>query len=222
MELALRREFGIPYALPLNRWGMQGLGQTCADGTESYEGDAGLECDDGSVPGSYVAPVSSPISTTLTTTPTTADASSYLIVDSTGVTWTCDSNGNCCNPSMVCQQGPPTILTAAPPNATVAQNASAAAANQSNAALVAALATAAAAAGKAVVGVPGSIQCSPGVAVPSGTKCPGATGTSVCPAGSTLSGTTCSTSVIAGLSNMTLVIGLAIVAVLMMSGKKGR
>jgi hypothetical protein len=240
MELALRRSYGYAFAPPLNRWGMQGLGQLCSDGSDPGDdgacpdGDAptfetdqyGATCQvasmvGGNCPGSApVSTVSSPTGTALTSTPTTAAANSYLIVDSTGVTWTCDSNGNCCNPSMICQQGPPTILTTAPPNATAAQNASSAASNQSTAALVAALATAAAAAGKSVVGAAGSIQCSAGVAVPAGTKCPGATGTSVCPAGSTLIGTTCSASIIPGLSNSTLMIGAVVVLAVMMMGKK--
>ena len=48
--------------------GFSGLGQTCSDGTEPYEGDAGLECDDGSSPGSYVVPVATPNPTVLTPT----------------------------------------------------------------------------------------------------------------------------------------------------------
>ena len=72
--------------------GFSGLGQLCADGSEPYQGDAGLECDDGSTPGSYIAselpttttPITTPItpialipsptSTTLTQTPTTQAA----------------------------------------------------------------------------------------------------------------------------------------------------
>jgi hypothetical protein len=198
----------------------------CADGSEPYEGDSGLECDDGSVPGSYVAPVASTVGTTLSTnTPVTQAAATAMtttpVVDSSGIVWNCDANGNCCDPSGNCQQGPPTVLTSVPPNATTGQTSSASAANQSNAALVAALAAAAVAAGKSVAAPAGSIQCSSGVAVAAGQKCPGATGTSVCPAGSTLVGTTCTTSVLAGVSNSSLVV-IALVAFLFvsMSGKK--
>lgn len=251
MELALRRSYGFAFAPPLNRWGLRGLGDCdasdvdpetglCLDGSVYSGGAGGLVTDEsgntcaasafvnGQCPASLVASTvagagASAGSSSGSPTSSAPLVSTYQITDATGVIWNCDTNGNCCNPSMTCQQGPPTIVTTIPPNATAAQNASGSTANQSTAALVAALATAAAAAGKAVVGVPGSIQCSAGVAVPAGTKCPGATGTSVCPAGSTLSGTTCSASIIPGLSNSTLMIGVVIfAAVMLMSGKKGR
>ena len=205
MELSLRRSYGYAFAPPLNRWGMAGLGDD-GSGETVTEGGGTIGTPDNSSGETDIPLYVAPIGTTLTTTPTYSGAP-IAIVDSSGNSWNCDANGNCCDASGNCQQGPPTILSSTPPNATVGQSASATAANQSAAQLVAALASAAAAVGKSVVGTPGSIQCSTGVAVAAGQRCPGAVGTSVCPPGLSLIGGSCSaSSVIPGLSNTMLVI----------------
>ena len=109
------------------------------------------------------------IDTTLT--PTLTPGGNIPIVDSSGVTWNCDANGNCCDPSNDCQQGRPSIASSAPTGASSAVVRSASPANQSAAQIVAALAQSVSAARAGTI-AGGSVQCGNGVAVPAGQKCP--------------------------------------------------
>lgn len=171
--------------------------------------------------------VPSPVGTTLNLPSGNAP---IAVVDSSGVTWTCDQSGNCCDPSDNCQAGPPAISTGA--------NASAASGTQSNSAnasLVQALATAASKiAGASTIVGGGSVQCGNGVAVPAGQRCPtGATpGIFGCPSGSAYVNGICQGGAakpigqwFAGMSNTqalaiggTVVLGIAVIAAIARSG----
>lgn len=215
MELALRRAYGYAFGPKIRKRAGFGMGDLVVDAQ-------GVTCDDSMMTDSGCPTLDttpSDIGTTLTTTPATG--APITVIDSSGIVWTCDANGNCCDPSQNCQVGPPSVATSVPAGTTGTKAASATAANQSAATLVASLAAAAAAVAKTATGTSGSIQCGNGTAVPVGSKCPGAVGTSVCPSGLTLVGTTCTASLVPGLSNSSLVmIGIALVALMAFSGKK--
>ena len=129
-----------------------------------------------------------------------SDANSTLLTDihgNTCIVGVMDNNGLC-----PASPGYNSTTVGHPPAST-----------SSAAAIAAALAASATAIAKGATS--GSIQCGNGQAVAIGQSCPGAPVGSVCPTGFTLSGTTCTASLVPGLSNSTLVlIGIAFVALM--------
>jgi hypothetical protein len=244
MEVALRRSYGFAFSPPLNRWGMQGLGQTCGDGTA--EGEAlcfapavavstdpnPVDTSSGSLYSQLIAAGVNPVDAEayLTTGQLPAGstgpvAAALTVVDSSGITWHCDANGNCCDPSLNCQVGPPTTNTAA--QASVASQVAALAKVSQGvygAASAATIATQAAqiaaAVARAVAPTPGTSNCPAGYVY-------GAPGASVSIApGIVTAGTgkclpsTVSAGILPGVSNSTLAIGVAAVVLLMLMGKR--
>jgi hypothetical protein len=214
MELALRRAYGYAFGPKIRKragFGMGFLGDDTTlddtgDGTVSAQDTTnslyagliaqGVDPADASAYISTVPTVTVPNAGSITVQSTTA--SDLAALQASGAS--CSSSGDC-------------VLTPA-------QAASASASGST--ALAGSIAAAAAAIAKTVSGVgTGSIQCGNGQAVAIGQSCPGAPVGSVCPTGFTLSGTTCTASLVPGLSNSTLVlIGIAFVAFMAFSGKK--
>jgi hypothetical protein len=203
MELALRREFGIPYALPLNRWGMQGLGDTTTC-------DAYGDCSVSSSPDTPIPAVGA------------TGGSSYSQLIAQGVSpadaYQYDPAGAAAagvDPSTLFAITSPTMSTPTAP-ATPAESAAASAWLLQNVPATAttaqALSTLALTAAQIASGLTaGAVQ-----AVPVGT----------CPSGYRYASGTCvpsvtAASVIPGISNSSLMIGVVIfAAVMLMSGKR--
>lgn len=209
MELALRRAYGYAYGPKIRKRAGFGMGFLGDDTTGDDSADTpdttntlyqdliaqGVDPADASAYISTVPTVSVPNAGAITVQSTTA--SDLAALQASGAS--CSSSGDC-------------VLTPA-------QAASATAGG--SATLAASIAAAAASVARAATGTSGSIQCGNGVAIPVGSRCPGAVGTSVCPTGLTLVGTTCTASLVPGLSNSSLVmIGIALAALMAFSGKR--
>jgi hypothetical protein len=242
MQVTLRRAYGYAYGPPYRFRGLRGLGDTCDDGSTA----SGGICDDGSLPigiitgndpGIAPVPIIMPNPTTLlcpdgsapfsdgTCTETPSMPLGATVVDSSGITWHCDSKGNCCDPTNNCIQGAPT--PSATSASTAAQVNALAKASQgvygaASAATVAAQVAAAIAKAVApltgttcpagyVYGAPGqSVQLGPGVATVGAGKCIPMIGAAGSP------------SLIPGVSNTTLGIAAVVVFALFMMGGKRR
>jgi hypothetical protein len=212
MEVALRRGYGWAFGPKIMRRAGYGMGDTslvCSDGTlPQDDGEGGTYCLNGSTPAVDPSTIyADPGSTIIpTVTSTGAPLSTSTITDQYGSACTVaqwDSINNLC------------------PGSAGYNAASVGVGTGSAAQLAAAIAAAAAVAAKAIAGATGTqISCGNGTTVPVGTPCAGAPVGSICPTGMTLSGTTCTSSILGLSSSSFMLLAIAVVVIIAMEGKK--